>query len=178
MDSKYEGFRDLYNSFARELYWVALALCGDECLSEDIVHEVFVQVWERYDQLRSEVKDLHPFLITMTRNKTVDYLRHVQVHYRNEKAVAYEWQFNNDLEEEDMSDLITRAKALLDKLPPKCRETFLLAILNDMSYQEIATYQNVSINTVKTQMKIARRRLKDEMPSLVIGLLLLRSFCF
>lgn len=174
MNKKHDRFRDLYDTYARELYWVALAMCRDESLSEDVVHEVFVQVWERFEKL-SDVRDPHAFLVTMTKNKTLDYLRHSQVEYRNEKAVAYEIEFNNSLEYNDLEDLKLRAKRLLDQLPPKCREIFLLAVLDGLSYKEIADQRRVSINTVKTQMKIARKKLKGELPILVAAILVARN---
>ena len=51
----------------------------------------------------------------------------------------------------------------IDKLPGKCRKVFLMACLNDKSYQEIADELGTSINTVKTQMKTALKFLRENL---------------
>ena len=157
------------------MYWVALALCGDVCLSEDCVHEVFVQVWESYDDL-PVLKNQRAFLITMTKNRMLDTLRHIQVHRRHEQSIAYEIEQNNLEEEDNTEELISRAKSLLDRLPDKCREIFLLAVLDGLSYKEIAEAKGISINTVKTQIKIARKKLKEDFPFIVFTLINFRNF--
>ena len=51
----------------------------------------------------------------------------------------------------------------IDRLPDKCRKVFLMACLNDKSYQEIADELGTSINTVKTQMKTALKFLRENL---------------
>lgn len=174
MKNKHQEFRNLYDTYAREMYWIALALCGDECLSEDCVHEVFVQVWESYDDLH-EVRNQRAFLTTMTRNRVLDNLRHIQIQRRHEQSIAYELEQSNLDDEDNTEELISRAKSLLDKLPEKCREIFLLAVLDGLSYKEIADAKGISVNTVKTQMKIARRKLKDDLPFILFALINFRN---
>ena len=52
------------------------------------------------------------------------------------------------------------------KLPQKCREIFLMARFDDLSYSEIAEIQNISINTVKTQLKRAMKFLSENLKHL------------
>ena len=63
-------------------------------------------------------------------------------------------------EEENEIDLLYRT---IGKLPEKCKQVFLMACLNDKTYQEIANTLGVSVNTVKTQMKYALKFLRDNL---------------
>ena len=63
-------------------------------------------------------------------------------------------------EEEGEIELLYRT---IGKLPEKCKQVFLMACLNDKTYQEIANTLGVSVNTVKTQMKYALKFLRDNL---------------
>ena len=61
----------------------------------------------------------------------------------------------------------------IDKLPEKCRKVFLMACLNDKTYQEVADELGTSINTVKTQMKTALKFLRENLQEELFFTLLL-----
>jgi len=63
------------------------------------------------------------------------------------------------------------AKAI-EKLPNSCREIFLLSRFQDLSYEEISLRQNVSVNTVKTQIKIALSKLREDLKNYITVFLL------
>ena len=50
----------------------------------------------------------------------------------------------------------------MNALPAKCREIFILGCVDGMSYKEIAEQLGISVNTVKTQMKVAYKKIKSE----------------
>ena len=64
---------------------------------------------------------------------------------------------------EEFSEEIELLYKTIDQLPEKCRKVFLLACLNDKTYQEIADEQGTSVNTVKTQMKAALKFLRENL---------------
>jgi len=64
-------------------------------------------------------------------------------------------------------------KSGIDSLPESCRQIFLLSRNEDLKYSDIADKLGISINTVKTQMKIALARLREILKDYLIILLLL-----
>ena len=65
--------------------------------------------------------------------------------------------------EEDEGKEIELLYCTIGQLPDECRKIFLMASLDDMKYREIADVLNISVNTVKTQMKIALRFLREKL---------------
>ena len=65
-------------------------------------------------------------------------------------------------EEDNFEELYARLQELMAALPDKCREIFTLGCVEGMSYREIAEQLGISVNTVKTQVKIAYKKIKDE----------------
>ena len=65
--------------------------------------------------------------------------------------------------EEEVGHEIELLYRTINGLPDECRKIFLMACLDDMKYQEIANALQISINTVKTQMKIALRFLREHL---------------
>ena len=50
----------------------------------------------------------------------------------------------------------------MDGLPEKCREIFILGCVDGLSYKEVSEKMGVSVNTVKTQVKVAYKKIKSE----------------
>ena len=71
--------------------------------------------------------------------------------------------FPGILREEEAGQEIELLYRMINRLPDECRKIFLMAALDDMKYQEIADALQISVNTVKTQMKIALRFLREHL---------------
>ena len=61
------------------------------------------------------------------------------------------------------SDGLQIIRRMIEELPFQCRVIFKLVVLEEMKYQEVATYLDLSVNTVKTQMKIAYKILREKL---------------
>lgn len=89
----------------------------------------------------------------------------------HEERVRYEIEAADleDLTEEEREAMISQAWHLVQSLPEAAREIFLLATMEGLKYSEIAERKGISINTVKTQLRIARKKLRSD-PLAMIGL--------
>lgn len=145
-------------------------MCGDSFLAEEVVQEVFMQLWEqRVDP--SSIRNPHSYLATLVRNRIYDMIRHRSVIRAHEERVRYEMEAADleDLTEEEREAMISQAWRLVQSLPEAAREIFLLATMEGLKYSEIAERKGISINTVKTQLRIARKKLRSD-PLAMIGL--------
>ncbi len=153
-------FDDLYLEHAQELYWMALAWTDDVDLAKDAVQEAFVYLWE-HTYVRKEGANLRAYLVRCVHNYITDYYRHEQIKEKHRPHIEEEIRYET-IVEEDMSEEFRRAKALLESLPETCRKIFVQAVIEGKSYREVAAEAEISVNTVKTQIKIAYRKLREK----------------
>ena len=152
------------------MYWVGVAVCGDSFLAEEVVQEVFMQLWEQQVD-PSSIRNPHSYLATLVKNRIYDVIRHRSVVRAHEERVRYEMEVADlkDLTDEEREAMISQAWRLVQSLPEEAREIFLLATMEGLKYSEIAERKGISINTVKTQLRIARKKLRSD-PLAMIGL--------
>lgn len=129
--------------------------------SKDIVQNVFIKIWEDNVEFKSEAT-IKSYLYTSVKNKSLDYLK--SKHYKSTEHVSSvkmeDLESNSFFMREvvilETSDIIEKA---INTLPHKCAQIIRLSI-KSLTNNEIATSLNISINTVKSQKKIAYKRLK------------------
>lgn len=132
--------------------------------AENIVQDVFLQLWEKKDVLDIQV-NLIAYLFALVKNRCLDYLRHkvVAEEYKQELAVklsALELLDSSFTSDDDIEGLV---RSSIDKLPGRCREIFIKSRIEGKRYREIADEMNLSVNTVENQMSIALKKLRVEL---------------
>lgn len=152
-----------YQEYMELLYYRALGYVKDPAVAEDIVQEVFIRFWDNRHKWDISVS-VPAYLSRAVVNSCKDFLDHQNVHLRYEKEYIsvnpVEFEMNYDAEELDA--LRERLNVFIDSLPEKCREIFILACVEGLKYREVAERLDVSVNTVKTQVKSAYTKLRDE----------------
>ncbi|GAA3605142.1 RNA polymerase sigma-70 factor [Flavivirga amylovorans] len=144
----------------------ASSLARDSVESEDFVQNVIVRLWQRRHKLDAQIS-IKNYLYKSVYNEFVTY-------YRKHSAVtALEKKYIEGLdtvyvnqEKRDTKGLKTIIEQEIEKLPKKCKQTFLLSKKEGLTYTEIAEYQNISVSTVESHMarafSILRSKLKDK----------------
>lgn len=171
-----DNFDEIYIIYYSRMLRFAKEFVVFEEDAENIVHDVFLLLWEK-----REVLDIHismvSYLFTLVKNKCMDHLRHkiVADEYEQElKAKLYaleqlNYSFSSD---EEIEKILSNA---IGKLPVKCREIFIKSRIEGKKYQEIATELNISVNTVENQISIALKKLRIELKDYLPLLLFLIS---
>ena len=151
-----------FREFSDVLYYRALGFVKDNLAAEDIVQEVFIRFW----QLRKNLKitDSVPgYLCKAVDHRCHNYLEHLKVKHRYEESQKWEEVMEEVSEdEEELNIMRERLKMFVDSLPEKCREIFILACIEGLKYKQVAEKLDVSVNTVKTQLKSAYSKLRAE----------------
>lgn len=166
-----------FHEYMDTLYWRAFGMVRDKAAAEDIVQEVFIRFWELREQ--TEITDsVAGYLARAVDNRSRNYLEAVEVRRRYEEEHAGDDEADEPYEEDDeeREALRQRVRQFINSLPEKCREIFVLACIEGLKYKEVAERLDVSVNTVKTQVKAAytklRAEFKDkELPTLFLILL-------
>ena len=166
-----KAFEMLYNEQYIPLCHFSQRFVFDLDTAREIVQDVFVHIWEKRTSLPVEIS-LKPYLYTSVRNKSIDYLKHLNVENKFEKRRIREIQdpANNSFNTNDhpLDGLITKElensiKDAIENLPEKCKEIFKLSRFKGLKYREIAEELNISVKTVETQMSRAIESLKEKL---------------
>lgn len=156
-------FQELFDAFYPPLVIYSYKFTYDQPASEDLVQESFIYLWENADNLKIE-KSLHAYLFTMVRNRSLNHLKKIKVtdtNYLFDISISPFDDFQEDIFSEiEMGQLVLKAEEILNGLPEKMQEIFKLKEMHNLSYKEIAKERGISINTVKTQLKRARFKIK------------------
>ncbi|MBI9059277.1 RNA polymerase sigma-70 factor [Labilibaculum sp. DW002] len=154
---------ELFNIYYDKLLSSAFFVVKSKDLAEEVVSDVFYRLWQNREKL-SEVKNLDNYLFVSVRNQSLNYIN-------KEKRIpkdSIDEVISNKLTEgntaEDFlvaNELQNKINISIDKLPPKCKEVFLMIRFEGMKYKEVADRLKVSVNTVDTQMGIAIKKLTE-----------------
>jgi len=175
-DGNLDSFKELFLNFQPKLYAFVFRYLKTRADSEEIVQEVFIQVWENRSNLKENLS-FNSFLYTITKNKIVDYFRKKKTEtlYKN-YVFNYMDMIHDDTNKEliykDYNEALSEAIALL---PEKRRSVFIMSKKFGMSRTEIAKFLDISENTVKNQLQEAmnfiRTMLNKEISLLILLLI-------
>jgi RNA polymerase sigma-70 factor (family 1) len=150
-DIRYTQFETLFRRYHTRLYYFACSIINDTTSAEDIVEDVFSNLWENYDDLEDKSPIL-PFLYSSTRNRCIDYLRHCDVKDRFREVYIERLNDENDMEDESLMhhERIEHIMGAIQTLSPQARKVFEACFLYGKKYKEVGEEMNISVNTVKT----------------------------
>ena len=164
------AFAAIYDDFFGLIYHLSLHYLQDTNVSEEIVQDTFMKLWEIRETLNDQF-NIRNFLYTITKNNCLNYLRNQKIALRHQENIKYlEMHFNFEAMEKlgsyiEFEELQSKIDYTIAALPDELRETFLLSRFDEMHYREIAEKQSISIKTVEARMtkvlKILRHELKE-----------------
>jgi len=154
----------LYDATARRLYALAMRITHEAAGAEEVLGDVYLQVWQqagRYDPARGKVM---PWLCTICRSRALDYLRRREQHAGSDELAGHlEAAESNEGDPLDALAGLERGSLLraeLQKLDATQRQLLALAFFRDMSHQEIAKHTGMPLGTVKTVLRRSIQQLR------------------
>ncbi|MGQ7871011.1 RNA polymerase sigma-70 factor [Sunxiuqinia sp. sy24] len=169
------NLNQVFLQYSEPLFYFALKFVDEE-LAKDVVQDVFFKLWE--DKSLTVKSSVSGLLFTMVRNKCLQHLEKQKVRSRYEETASI------DLRQDEICFYSTGASSLIqqelqeqlqqviDQLPEKCREVFVLSRFHDKRHKEIAAELGISIKMVEKHisraLKVIRIELKDYLPLLYL----------
>jgi RNA polymerase sigma-70 factor (ECF subfamily) len=153
----------IYDRYSKLVYSVALRVLRDPASAEDVLQEVFMQIWRDPDSFTAARGSLGGWLAIVSRNRSIDSLRRKRPS-TNVDDVALASNFNLAGEAERNS-LMELARAVILKLPVEQRKTLEMAFFDGLTHSEIAEMTGDPLGTVKTRIRSALLTLRKAFQS-------------
>lgn len=163
------SFEKVYHYYYPRLNYFARQYLLDAEASKNIVQDVFTELWDKRQALRSDT-NLQAWLFTVTRNKSLKIISQLKSRQNYDNFIKNRQLDVNykSLSEFDTSNLVfeelqAQIQAALEKLSPACRKVFEMSRFEDKKNREIAEELNLNIKTVEAQISKALRSLKADL---------------
>lgn len=155
---------ELYDRYVGLLHALSRRVLGDVSDAEEVLQEVFLQVWNqasRYDTSRSSVST---WLVLITRSRSIDRLRSRQVKERTLAGLKHEKTTTHTSPEGTKAVLLSQRRRRLHielaELPAEQRQVLELAFFRGMTQSEIAESTGIPLGTVKTRTLLAMKKMR------------------
>ncbi len=159
-DDKF-AFEILFKKYYADLVRFSFHMTKSIEVSEDIVQDVFIKVWEGRKNLDPK-RSIKIYLYRAVKNQTLNYLKHLK--FESFSGIVEDFENVSDESNPEMdlyySELEKIVQEAIQHLPERCRLIFLLHRQNGLTYSEIAQILGLSIKTIEAQMGHALKVLK------------------
>jgi RNA polymerase sigma-70 factor (ECF subfamily) len=169
----------LYTQYHRRIYAFAFSLLKVEEDALDIVHEVFIKLWEKRKELDNDSR-IEPLVFTITRNTVLSIFRRQASERRYKNHIINAELTGFDSSTEKMVDyylLKEKVDELVAKLPPKSRRVYTLSREKGLTNKEISAQLNIAEKTVEDHLTRALKFLRQNIEKAgITGLLFWHLF--
>ena len=164
------AFARIYDRYSPILLGLLLRILRSRAEAEDVLQEVFLQVWQQarsFDESRGRA---FTWLVTLARSRAIDRLRAVDSRDRAAQRSAEDGPpaAQTPVPADEEAIFAERAEVVrgaLGELPEEQRQVLVLAYLEGMSQSEIAAAKNQPLGTVKTRTRAGLKKLSESLRS-------------
>ncbi|SDG50708.1 RNA polymerase sigma-70 factor, ECF subfamily [Pedobacter terrae] len=159
-------FETMFRRNHQFLCAVAMQYVHDQFTAEDMVQDFFIDFWQRRNTIQLTTS-FEAYARRAVKYKCIDFLRKSAVTEKRNLMLAVLEKEQEDADELENNEIrhqrYTKIVELIQKLPESRQNIFIMHAVDKMSYAEIAKKQNISINTVKTQLSRAYSALRNHL---------------
>lgn len=152
-------FERVYHSYCNRIYSYILKQCRSESIADEVVQGVFVRLWEKKLQLSSD----HPLeaqLFRMAKTIFIDELRKAAHQRRYLESLQLKHYLESIEEKIEHKSELEQVLSLINDMPPKRKQVFLMSRFEHCSYLEISEKLSISPRTVENHIALALKQLR------------------
>lgn len=162
------AFAEYYTGFVDSLVRFLTKIVGNVEEAKEIAQDVFVKLWESRGKVDPD-KQLDGFVYTTAKNMALNVIRKRQVHFKYHKERMSSAE-NADLSADE--EIISRETEILirhviNNMPPQRRKAFEMSRYEGLSYEEIAREMGLSVDTVKTHIRLALKDIREAVATFI-----------
>ena len=156
-------FSLVFEKYAVGLLVYARQFVGSKEIAEDMVHDVFMNLWEKRKNVDFATAD--KYLFRATRNACLNYLTHLKTRTKYQNEILQQKELPDSLGTEFYvySELESRIQAAIDKLPEMRRKAFIMSRIEMKTYAQIGQELGLSPRTVDKHIELAVRSLRKDL---------------
>jgi len=167
-----DALAELYDKLSRPLFATARHILNDAAEAQDVVHDVFMSLWENAATFDSSRGAAFSWAVTLTRNRAIDRLRSRANRARLlESSIPDDLGYDEDsgsmagLDKADLGDRAAAVRTALAELPTEQQRALELAFFSGLTQKEIAEKLSEPIGTVKARIRRGLIKLRDMLAS-------------
>lgn len=155
------SFKRFVESHSGHLLYYAEYLLHSKEEAEEVVSDVFVDVWQSREGL-ARIRNMKAWLLTLVRHKAISCIRK-----KKDSGMSVSWEemegheLPADLQSPDehiiSREEMSRINKVINALPPRCKQVFVLAKIERLPYKEIAAMLDISVKTINVHVATALR---------------------
>ncbi|WP_342329697.1 RNA polymerase sigma-70 factor [Pedobacter sp. FW305-3-2-15-E-R2A2] len=160
-------FEAFYKKYYKQLFGTAYQYVGQSEAAEEIVHDLFIAIWNKADQLNIQYS-MKSYLFRAIVNSSLNFVRKEKINAQKQLA----WQ-SSHVEQEPLTEdgevaeneetLLKSLEEALVLLPDKCKQVMYLSRFGKLKQQEIADQMGISLKTVKNHLTYGFQKLRSHM---------------
>ena len=156
-------FESLFNLYYSGLIVYANRFTNQIEISEDIVHDVFITLWEKKDSLLME--SAKAYLFSSVRNRCLNHLEQLKVRNEYQEQLLQKGDITGLLTWEYYveSELREHIEKAIRQLPPQCQKIFIMNRFDGKSIAQIAEELEISPRTAEKHIEVALKKLRQEL---------------
>jgi RNA polymerase sigma-70 factor (family 1) len=156
-------FEEIYKKYYKQLFSIAHRYAGRPEAAEEIVHDVFINIWKKAGQLKIQ-HSVKSYLIKATINTALNFIKREKLNAEKRLKYMAEQQEPDDEMVKDTEEALLRGlEDALELLPEKCRHVMYLSRFGKLRQDEIAAQMNISIKTVKNHLTYGFQKLREHL---------------
>lgn len=168
------SFKFLYEQYVGVLYSFVIQLTDDRSIVQDIVQETFIRIWLNREKI-DESQSFKNYIFTIARNSLLNELRRkVNQTLSLDSIIETDLQINQSVEQSEYNELlIEKIKDAKKKLTPRQLQLFEMSKEQGMTVEEISKLTNLSGQTIRNQVHLAIKAIREYVgPLLLLAYLL------
>lgn len=165
-------FEFIFKAYFPRLMAFARKFIEDREVTEDIIQEVFLKVWEKRKEIEEET--FHSYLFTLARNACLNHIKHQKIaaKYRinledkaKEEGLYYADFFSDPFHQTIFTEVQSEIERIIDNLPDQTQKVFRLSRFDGLKNPEIANLLDISLRTVEKHNTRALQKIKVRLSS-------------
>jgi RNA polymerase sigma-70 factor (family 1) len=154
-----EAFEKIYKKYWQNLYQTAFSILKDKQASEDIIQDLFIQLWNKRATISVTVS-LNAYLTASIKHEVFRVIRKRIAEMDSNEVIQADKNYNAQ-ELIEYKEFLAHTQQLISKLSMKCQEVFVLSREDQFSHKEIAEQLKISSKTVENHIGKALGILKS-----------------
>ena len=162
LDGDESAFNRLAVKYQEKIYWHARRMTGNHLDADEIVQEVLIVLYNKLKTFEFK-SSLYTWIYTITNTRSINYLKkkNIRSFFSLDDISNSKFEQNDMIDDLESKQKVEKIEKVLQKLPVKQREVFIMRNFDELSYEEISQITGKNIGTLKANHFHALNKIKE-----------------